>query len=116
MNTKIESPTKIENDRTFSIANVHVRIVDQGTDGLIAWASCVVSDSIRLDNIAVRRSRDGQLFLTYPAKLTQRGTKTHYFNPISPEASKTIENAVFARLATLARTAETPKTESAKAS
>lgn len=88
------------------ITDIKVRLVDTGTDGLIAWASCVVAHAIKLDNIAIRRSqRDGALFLTYPTKRTDAGDKYPYFNPVSSEASKAVENAVLARLAALARAA-----------
>ena len=88
------------------ITDIKVRLVDTGTDGLIAWASCVVAHAIKLDNIAIRRSqRDGALFLTYPTKRTDAGDKYPYFNPVSTEASKAVEDAVLARLATLARAA-----------
>lgn len=90
---------------TVPITDIKVRLVDTGTDGLIAWASCVVAHAIRLDNIAIRRGRDGALFLTYPTKRTDAGDKYPYFNPISSEASKAVENAVLARLAALAKAA-----------
>lgn len=91
---------------SLPISDIKVRLVDTGTDGLIAWASCVVAHAIKLDNIAVRRSaRDGALFLTYPCKLHAGGEKYHYFNPISAEASKAVENAVLTRLAALAKAA-----------
>lgn len=84
------------------ITNIKVRLVENGTDGLLAWASCVVSGAIKLDNIAIRRSRDGSIFLTYPAKRTASGDRYHYFNPITLEAADAVQNAVLARLATLA--------------
>jgi DNA-binding cell septation regulator SpoVG len=90
------------------ISDIKVRLVDTGTDGLIAWASCVVAHAIKLDNIAIRRSeRDGALFLTYPTKRTDGGSAYPYFNPISSEASKAVEDAVLARLAALAKAAGT---------
>ena len=85
------------------ITDVKVRLVEHGTDGLLAWASCIVAGAIKLDNIAIRRSRDGSLFLTYPAKRTASGDKYHYFNPISVEAARAVQDAVLARLAALAR-------------
>ncbi len=90
------------NTPLIPITDVKVRLVDSGTDGLIAWASCVVSGTIKLDNIAIRRGRDGSLFLTYPAKLTPGGKKYHYFNPISSEAASAVQNALLAHLADLA--------------
>ena len=85
------------------ITDVKVRLVEHGTDGLLAWASCIVAGAIKLDNIAIRRSRDGSLFLTYPAKRTASGERYHYHNPISVEAARAVQDAVLARLAALAR-------------
>jgi DNA-binding cell septation regulator SpoVG len=91
---------------TIPITDIKFRLVENGTDGLIAWASCVVAHAIKLDNIAIRRSaRDGALFLTYPTKRTDGGAAYPYFNPISSEASKAVENAVLARLSALAKAA-----------
>ena len=86
------------------ITDVKVRLVESGSDGLLAWASCVVSGAIKLDNIAIRRSQsDGGLFLTYPAKRTPGGDRYPYFNPISAEASKAVEDALLTRLVALAK-------------
>jgi len=87
------------------VTDVKLRIVEHGTDGLLAWASCVISGAIKLDNIAIRRSPDGSLFLTYPAKRTPGGESHQYFHPISVEASVAVQDAVLARLAALARLA-----------
>lgn len=89
------------------ITDVKVRLVEGGTDALVAWASCVVSGAIKLDNIAIRRGYDGGLFLTYPNKRSGPGERSYpYFNPVSAEAAGAIQNAVLARLAALARAAE----------
>jgi len=84
------------------ISDIKLRFVENGHDGLIAWASCVVSGAIKLDNIAIRRSRDGSLFLTYPAKLTPGGKKYHYFNPISREAADAVRDALLRHVAVFA--------------
>ncbi len=89
------------------ITDVKVRLVDNGTDALVAWASCVVSGAIKLDNIAIRRGRDGALFLTYPNKRSGPGDKPFpYFHPVSTEAADAVHTAVLTRLAALARAAE----------
>lgn len=92
-----------EHSKDVTISGIKLRLVADGTDGLIAWASCVVSGTIKLDNIAIRRGRDGSLFLTYPAKRTPGGEKYHYFHPISVDAAKAVQDAILARLATLAK-------------
>lgn len=83
------------------VTNVSVRFVENGTDGLIAWASLIIANSVKLDRIAVRRGRDGNLFLTYPAKAASRGSKPYYFNPISSNAAEVVKAAVLARMASL---------------
>ena len=88
----------------ITISDVKVRVVDHGTDGLLGWASCIIAGAIKLDNIAIRRSRDGSLFLTYPAKRTANGDRYNYYNPISVEAANAVQDAVLTRLAALART------------
>ena len=89
------------------ITDVSVRVADRGTDRLVAWASCVVSGAIKLDNIAIRRGRNGALFLTYPNKRTGPGDKSYpYFHPVSADAAEAVQNAVLARLAGLARATE----------
>ena len=88
----------------LQISDVKIRLVEHGTDGLLAWSSCVVSGALKLDNISIRRSRtDGRLFLTYPAKQSPSGDRYPYFNPVSQAAAKQIEDAILTRLAILAR-------------
>jgi len=81
------------------ITDVQLRFVEDGRNGLLAWASCVLGGTVILNNIAVRRGRDGGMMLTYPAKLTNAGTRFYYFNPISREASAALERAILRRLA-----------------
>jgi DNA-binding cell septation regulator SpoVG len=104
MNTEVFNQGQ-ENQLRFQVSNVKLRIVEKGTDGLLAWAACVIAGAIKLDNIAIRRSRDGSLFLTYPAKRDSSGDNHQYFHPISVEASRAIQDAILARLASLAMAA-----------
>lgn len=75
------------------IAEVNV-IPVKPQDGLIAFASIVVYESIYLGSIAVYTRTDGSYRLLYPTKkLGERFV--NLFHPISREASKQIENAIF---------------------
>lgn len=89
----------------FSIGGVKLKIVEHGSGGLVAWASIVICGAIRLNHIALRRGNGGELFVTYPNKLTAKGNKQGYFFPISTEASEVIQEAILTRLATLAKAA-----------
>jgi len=83
------------------ITDIQLRFTRNGHDGLVAWASCIISNTIKLDNIAIRRGRDGRLFLTYPAKARANGDKFHLFHPITSEASAAIAGAILGRVAVL---------------
>ena len=63
-------------------------------DGLIAFASVVVEDRLYLSSIAIYTRPDGSYRLLYPTKkLGER--MLNIFHPISREASRQIEYAIF---------------------
>lgn len=63
-------------------------------DGLIAFASVVVDDHLYLSSIAIYTRLDGSYRLLYPTK--KLGERIlNLFHPISREASKQIEDAIF---------------------
>ena len=65
-------------------------------DGLVAFASVVLEESIYLSSIAVYTRPDGSYRLLYPTK--KLGERiVNLFHPISREASKQIEAAIFKR-------------------
>jgi len=65
-------------------------------DGLVAFASVVLNESIYLSSIAVYTRPDGSYRLLYPTK--KLGDRImNLFHPISREASRQIEVAIFKR-------------------
>lgn len=88
----------MENQSDIKVSEVKIRLVDKSEEGLIGWASCVINDSLYLNNIAIRHSKEGQVILTFPAKKSKGNTKYFYFNPISHEASKILKEAIIDKL------------------
>ena len=84
--------------RPVDVSEVKIRLVDEGGDGLIGWASCVVNGALYLNNIAIRRGRDGEFVLTYPCKRSRSDQKYFYFNPITREAKRAIDEAILGKL------------------
>lgn len=84
--------------KPVEVSEVKIRLVDEGPDGLLGWASCVVNGAIYLNNIAIRRSRNGELILTYPCKRSQSDQKYFYFNPITREAHHVLDEAILGKL------------------
>ena len=81
-------------NRSFEVSDVQLRFVPDGRDGLLAWASCVIDGAVFLNNIAIRRGRDGRLMLTFPAKITAAGTRIYLHNPINAQAAAVMRDAI----------------------
>jgi len=75
----------------------HVRFVaacaGDRAAGLLGWVSCSLG-AVRLDGIAVRRTRKGRSTLSFPRGRGHR----HPVRPIDDEARKAIEREVFAAI------------------
>ena len=85
---------------SLAITSVHFRpapAIDQQA-GLLGWASVVINDSLRLNNLGVRRTRDERISLTFPTRRDRRGKEHGIVSPISGAAHQTIEAAVLAEL------------------
>ena len=82
----------------LKVTEVKIRLVDKSEDGLIGWASCVINDSLYLNNIAIRYSKAGQVILTFPAKKSKSSFKYFYFNPISHDAARILKQAIIDKL------------------
>jgi DNA-binding cell septation regulator SpoVG len=94
--------TQMPRQTAVDVSEVTIRTVERGSDGLIGWASVVIAHSVRLNHIAVRRGRDGGVYLTFPVKLLASGERNYHYFPIDRLAAKAIHDAVVARLAGLA--------------
>lgn len=83
--------------KDFLITEVQISFV-KPQDGLIGFASCVLSESLFISSIAIHRKLDGSGYrLTYPSK--KSGTRDFdIFYPLSSKLSKAIELAIFSKL------------------
>ena len=61
----------------IQVSEVKIRLLDDPQGNLLGWASCVVNESLFLNNIAIRRSREGKIFLTFPNQVS-RSDKRHF--------------------------------------
>ncbi|MFT7464310.1 MAG: hypothetical protein ACI9EF_002663 [Pseudohongiellaceae bacterium] len=70
---------------------------DQRT-GLMAWLRFRLYDQIVIDGIALRRSRDDRLILSWPRRRDNRGQLHHSVRPADDDARLALEAAVFEEL------------------
>lgn len=87
-------------DRGAEISEVRIRPVPNGSDGLIAFASCRYG-GVLLNDIAIRRDASGNLFLTYPRKLGSTGRPHPLHHPIDHETAGQFEAAILGQLRAL---------------
>ena len=66
--------------------------------GMLGYVSFLLDGRIYLDGVTVHRTRDGELTLSFPAKLGRRGREWPYVRPIDNETRRAIEAQVFAAL------------------
>lgn len=80
---------EVSDDRVVS----DVRFVPAGAaavrTGLLAWASCTCA-GLRIDGLAVRRTRQGLLVVTFPARLDGRGARHPIVTPLDPGVRRRI--------------------------
>jgi len=76
------------------ITEIKLRMPAYNEPYLIAWASCVIDDRLFLNNIAIRKKIDGDLYLNFPRYKAGSGNEYPYFKPISREAYQEILDAL----------------------
>ncbi len=72
--------------------------ISDAESGLLGWISCSINGSLRLDGIAVRRTADGRLALSFPARRDDAGRRHFYVRPLDDKARRDIEHQVFLAL------------------
>ena len=85
----------------INVSNVSIRLVQTHDANFIGYASCVVNDGLRLDNMKIMRSREGNLVVRFPGAERTPGRQRPPYYPTTADARRTIEEALFAELARL---------------
>lgn len=65
--------------------------------GLLGWLR-FDRDGLRLDGVALRRTVDGRLALSFPARVDSAGRQHPYIRPLSDTARREIEREVLKQL------------------
>ena len=66
--------------------------------GLRGWVSCVLNGRLKLDGIAVRRTRSGRLTLSFPSRKDRYGIEHFVVRPLDDAARKVMERQIFQAL------------------
>jgi DNA-binding cell septation regulator SpoVG len=67
------------------------------TDGLIAFASCVIDEQLYIGSLGVHQRLDGTGYrITYPTKKVG-SRQLNYYHPVTKDAGRVIEQAITAK-------------------
>ena len=83
----------------ITVSNVSIRFVRTHDQNFIGYASCVVNDCLRLDNMKIMRSRDGALSVRFPGADRALNRERPPYYPTNADARRAFEEAVLAELA-----------------
>ena len=76
----------------------HVAPKKHRVQGLSGWASFTLDGRLQLTSVAVRRTLDGRVTLSFPARTDRAGKQLFYFRPLDNGTRKEIERQVFQAL------------------
>ena len=80
----------------------NIRFVAAGPDdvatGLLGYVSAVLNGALRLDGLALRRTAEGRLTLSFPFRRDHAGNQCFYLRPLNDIARQEIEHQVFQAL------------------
>ena len=67
------------------------------TDGLVAFASCVIDEHLYISSLGIHQKLDGSGYrITYPTKKIG-SRQLNYFHPVTKEAGRVIEQAIVSK-------------------
>ncbi len=89
----------------MSVSGIHVSEVrfSEATEqdeqaGLLGFVACTVNGLLRLDGIALRRTRAGDLVLSFPARRDRLGADHPIVRPLGNEVRRSVQDQVLLAL------------------
>lgn len=80
----------------MTVSEVYVTPV-KPTDGLVAFASCVIDGQLYIGSLGVHQRLDGTGYrITYPTKKIG-SRQLNYFHPVNKDTGRVIEQAIIAK-------------------
>jgi len=84
----------------FRISQVEFKAAgDQDREtGLLGWVTLKLNGTMLIDGIALRRTRDGRVTISFPARHDDAGRKHFVVKPLNEETRLTIERQILEAL------------------
>ena len=90
-----------DSDPQLRISEVRLRFPPDQSGTVVAYASCLINDSLLLNDIRIERGHQGGLVIVYPSKPSSTGKRHSTFNPVTREAGEALREALLGGLARL---------------
>jgi DNA-binding cell septation regulator SpoVG len=84
----------LERPLLISSATFTAASPDERRGGLLGYVRALVNGRLQLDSIAVRRTEEGRLALSFPTRPDRAGHPHFLYRPIDDRARREIEHAV----------------------
>ena len=68
---------------------------EEARTGLLGYVTFTVNGRLRLDGVAVCRTVEGDIALSFPARRDQAGQERFYIQPVDDATRRELEQAVF---------------------
>ena len=82
----------------LEISSVRFSPVRERTDGLLGFVSFRLAGAYLVDSVAVRRSANGDVVLSFPRHVDRTGVVHRYFSPLDQAARDEITEQIVAAL------------------
>ncbi|MBI3843544.1 MAG: septation protein SpoVG family protein [Planctomycetes bacterium] len=76
----------------------HSADAEQAATGLLGFVSATLNGKLRIDGLALRRSLEGKVILSWPAKRDAAGQQHHFVRPLDSAARQEIERQILGAL------------------
>jgi DNA-binding cell septation regulator SpoVG len=83
-------------DRPILVSSVRYQAADpaQTATGLLGFVSATLNGKLRIDGLALRRSLEGRLILSWPARRDANGQQHHFIRPLDGDARQEVERQI----------------------
>ena len=83
----------------LKISEIKIDLMDKEQyRGLKGFVSFVINDMFLVSGVAIRKTKEGKLFLMYPARISSTNHRFFYVKPICRTAADAVDTAIISRL------------------
>ena len=81
----------------FTVSEVRIRFYAGESEDFLGWASCLINGGLFLNDVEIRRSREGCLYVRFPTHPSKTGVRHHHFCPVNRETRAVLEEAILGK-------------------